>query len=207
MDPTLIAVLGMLIGLALLIIEFFVPSGGMIFIFACICLVVGVWGAWKAWSDDSMWAFYTYLGSLFVLAPSSVAGGLYLLNNTSFGDRILLTAPSPEDVAGFSDEVEKLQELVGQRGKTLGLLNPGGMVTVDESRYHCESQGMMIDPNTEVEVVEVDGTRLVVRVPIGPQNSQDIEEDEKVSEPEVETAGTESEGIAPFDFDIPEEAS
>ena len=116
-----------------------------------------------------------------------------------------LSAPKPEDVAGFSDEVEKLRELIGQRGKTLGLLNPGGMVTVDGSRYHCESEGMMIDPNTEVEVVSVDGTRLVVRVPIGPPTSQDTVKEEVV-ETEPPTPDSSADSVIPFDFDIPEDS-
>lgn len=198
MDPALLAVCGLLIGLTLLVLEFFIPSGGLIFILACISLVVGVWGAWKAWGDDHFWAFGTYLGAIFIFAPAAIVGGLYLLNNTAYGDRILLKAPKPEDVVGLSEENDKLKQLVGQRGKTLGLLNPGGMVTVDGTRYHCESEGMLIDPGTEVEVVSAEGPRLVVRVPFGPKNSQDMEVVETESKDEADTT--------PFDFDVPDDA-
>ena len=198
MDPALLALCGLLLGLTLLVLEFFIPSGGLIFILACISLVVGVWGAWKAWGQDEFWAFGTYLAAMLIFAPSAVIGGLYLLNNTAYGDRILLKAPKPEDVAGLSTENDKLKELVGKRGKTLGLLNPGGMVTVEGTRYHCESEGMLIDPGTEVEVVSAEGARLVVRVPFGTQNSQDKEVVQ--AEPEDEASTT------PFDFDLPDDA-
>ncbi|MFK7820564.1 MAG: NfeD family protein [Planctomycetaceae bacterium] len=200
MDPVLIALCGLLIGLALLVLEFFIPSGGLIFVLACISLVVGTWGAWHAWGADQFWLFGTYLAAMFVLAPASVIGGLYLLDTTSLGDRVLLEGPKPDEVAGFGDEVQKLREMIGQRGETMGLLNPGGMVIVDGNRYHCESPGMMIQPGTEVEVFDVESNRLVVRVPISDETSQDttvaVTENGEADQPEGES-------LEPFDFDLP----
>ncbi len=198
MDPVLLAILGLIIGLALLAIEFFIPSGGLIFVIACVCLVVGVWGAWRAWGMEHRPWFWTYVGSLVVLIPGSLAGGLYILNNSKFGDNVLLRPPSAEDVDGFERESDRLRELVGLRGTTLGLLNPGGMVIVNGERHHCETPGMMIDPQTEVEVIEVNGNRLVVRVPFESETSQDTPESGS------EVAATSDEGES-FDFDVPED--
>jgi membrane-bound ClpP family serine protease len=201
MDPVLLAVCGLLIGLALLVLEFFIPSGGLIFVLACVSLAVGAWGAWTAWGDDQFWLFGTYLAAMFVLAPASFIGGLYLLDTTSLGDKILLEGPKPDEVAGFSDEIQKLREMIGQRGETMGLLNPGGMVIVDGNRYHCESPGMMIQPGTEVEIIDVDANRLVVRVPIVGSISQDTE----VAAAEVAKVDpAEAESLEPFDFEVPE---
>lgn len=204
MDPTLIAGLGLIIGLALLIIEFFIPSGGLIFVVACASLAAGVWGAWQAWADVSMVYFWTYVGTLTVLAPSAMFGGLYLLDNTSLGDRVLLTPPTIDEVDGFERESNKLRELIGKRGKALGLLNPGGMVIVEDLRYHCETPGMLVDPGTEIEVIDVSGNRLVVRVPFESETSHDIGLATTEDEP---SAGTQqpADGVESFDFDIPED--
>jgi membrane-bound serine protease (ClpP class) len=43
------------------------------------------------------------------------------------------------------------------------MLNPGGMVTVEGQRLHAFSEGMMIDPDDWVEVLEVRGSRVLVR--------------------------------------------
>ena len=201
MDPAIIAVVGLLIGLALLVIEFFIPSGGLIFVIACVSLVIGTWGAWKAWHAESFWLFGTYLAVMFILAPTAIVGGLYLLDTTSLGDHILLKAPKPEEVAGISKEVEKLAELIGKRGKTLGLLNPGGMVMVEDTRYHCETPGMMIDPGSEIEVIAVNGPRLVVRVPIEVETSNNSEAE--VAATETVQSGDED-TLESFDFDLPE---
>lgn len=203
MDPALLAILGMLIGLALLVIEFFIPSGGLILVLACISLLSGVWGAWKAWGQDDPSMFATYLGLMVLLIPGAVGGGLYILNNTALGDRVLLRGPTPDEVAGLNTETEKLRTLVGSRGKTLSLLNPGGLVLVDGTRYHCESRGMMIEPQTEVEVLDVDGTRLVVRVPSEGQTRQDTDSESE----EVRIADASDSTSEGFDFEIPEETA
>lgn len=200
MDPVLIAVCGMLIGLTLLVVEFFIPSGGLIFILACISLVVGTWGAWKAWGGQESWMFATYLGLMFVLAPGSIVGGLYLLNNTSLGDRVLLKPPAPEDVEGFQKQNDQLRELIGQRGTTHGLMAPGGMVHIEGTRYHCESLGMIIQPSSEVEVIDVRGNRLVVRVPLEDDSSQDTDV------PAQNLAATDEPDEEGFDFDVPEDS-
>jgi membrane-bound serine protease (ClpP class) len=208
MDPALIALCGLLVGLALLVLEFFIPSGGLILILAIVSLVAGTWGAWKAWSPDRMWMFYSYLGLLLVLSPGSVVAGLYLINSTSLGSKILLDGPEQDEIIGFRKSAETLRELIGQRGETLGLLNPGGMVTIDGTRYHCESPGMTIQPKTEVEVIEVQGNRLVVRVPLGDAIRQDsTADDAKVAGRDDQTVvAQDDETLESFDFDVPEDS-
>lgn len=208
MDPALIALCGLLIGLTLLVLEFFIPSGGLILILAIVSLVVGTWGAWKAWSPDHMWMFYSYLGLLFVLSPGSIIAGLYLINTTSLGSKILLDGPEQEEITGFRKRAETLRELIGKRGETLGLLNPGGMVTVEGTRYHCESPGMTIQPKTEVEVTEVQGNRLVVRVPLGDAIRQDNSADNAtaVAQDDATVVAQDDETLESFDFDVPEDS-
>lgn len=200
MDPALIAFCGLLIGLALLVLEFFIPSGGMIFVGAVVFLLAGIWGAYKAWFGTDPQMFAIYIGMLIVLIPGSVGGGLYVISRTSLGDHVLLKAPELENLTGNTAEVDRLRSLIGQRGRTLGLLNPGGIVVIEGDRHHCESPGMLIDPNTEVEVVDVKGIRLVVRVPLSGETSQDtaVVDAGPVPDAEPETQDEES-----LDFDIP----
>jgi hypothetical protein len=52
---------------------------------------------------------------------------------------------------------------VGSFGTTATLHTPGGITVVDGKRYHSESKSFMIEPETQVKIVGVDGTRIVVR--------------------------------------------
>lgn len=162
MDNSHIAILLLVVSLVLLIAEVFIPSGGMILITALVCLVASVWFAWRAWADNPA-AWWTYIASVIIIIPSVAGAVLYWFPKTSMGKRILLEAPTPEEVSAYDEEAARLQKLVGERGETLTLLNPGGLVLVAGERHHCESEGLMIEPREPVEVVRVSGNRLVVR--------------------------------------------
>ena len=163
MDPEILAIVMLFVGLALLIAEVFVPSGGMITILAVVCIAVSIWAAQQAWWETARGIWWSYLAALLLLAPSSIAGSLYMLQRTELGRHILLDAPSLDEVTPYAEDEERLSKLLGRFGKTLTLLNPGGMLLVDGERLHCESQGMMIDPGEDVEIVAMQGNRLVVR--------------------------------------------
>jgi membrane-bound ClpP family serine protease len=68
-----------------------------------------------------------------------------------------------DEVTPYQEEARQLMRLVGHIGKTLTMLNPGGLVEVDGTRQHCESEGMLLEAGTPVEIVAVKGNSVVVR--------------------------------------------
>jgi membrane-bound serine protease (ClpP class) len=175
MDPKILAIVMLFIGLALLIAEVFVPSGGMITILAVVCIAVSVWAAHQAWWETARGIWWLYLAALLLLAPGAIGGSLYMLQHTGLGRHILLDAPSLDEVTPYAEEEHRLKQLIGKRGITLALLNPGGMVTVDGERLHCESPGMLIERGEEVEVIGLKGNRLVVRLAQDADNEMSAE--------------------------------
>ena len=163
MDPSYLAVVLLVLGLALIICEVFIPSAGLIAAFATLCLAGSIACAWSAWWYKSPASFMIYLVSLLILIPSALSGAFYVLPRTAFGRQVLLEGPDLKDVTPYQDEQRQLQGLVGRIGKTQTLLNPGGLVIVDGTRQHCESEGLMLEAGTPVEIVAVKGNRLVVR--------------------------------------------
>lgn len=158
-DAAVLATLLLLLGLFLLGLEFFIPSFGMILAIACVALVVSFWSACKAWWGVNPGFFWTYVLILIAGIPGSLLSAITIMQKTSFGNRMILRPPPP---------VEKhlqnpLDELIGQRGTTQTLLTPGGMVSVNSERFHAESLGMLIEPQTPVVVVAARGNRIVVR--------------------------------------------
>ena len=69
---------------------------------------------------------------------------------------------------------------------------------IDGERLHCESEGMLIDPGQEVDVVAVKGNRLVVRL-VG---SQDESAQAAGDGPPREADPTNDDSR--LDFDIPQ---
>ena len=196
MDPSL-AVILLVIALVLLVGEVFIPSGGMILITACVCLAASIFFAWRAWWADDAVAWWIYVASLIVVVPSVIAGMLYWFPKTTMGKRVLLEAPMLSELTAFDDEVARLEKLIGQKGQTVTLLNPGGLVLVEGERHHCEGDGMMIDPQETVEVIGVSGNRLVVR-PATP----DVED---VKTPAIDEPKSAIPQDSPFEEDQPDD--
>lgn len=198
MDYATLSILFLLAGLVVLVAEFFVPSGGFLGILSVISLVVSVWCAWKVWGKTSPVIWYIYLGSVIVLVPSVISGVLYLLPRTEFGRRVILDAPSPEDVTPYVEKRNHLEELISKRGVTESLMMPGGIVRVEGERMHAQSEGLSIESGQEVEVIGIKGNRIIVRVPN--INSQQLEPPKQEAEDQKVTPQDELE--EPFDFEI-----
>lgn len=168
MDYSHASVLLLLISLALLITEVFVPSGGFITALMLLTLGGSVFCAFRAWWETNPTLWWGYLGSVLVLLPAVLIGAFTVFPRTAYGRRVLLDAPSPDEITPFAKEQLELQSLIGQRGFTVTPHSPGGMVTVEHRRYHSETRGMMLDAGESIEIVAVKGNRLVVRLADAP---------------------------------------
>jgi membrane-bound ClpP family serine protease len=191
MDYGLLAVVLLFAGLGVLVLEVFVPSGGVLAIITTITLCLSLMCAYAAWAQQYPMVWWGFCGLVVLLIPTTLIGAFYVLPRTPIGKRALLVAPDADDLRPYTEDEARLNKLVGQYGRTLTLMNPGGMVLVAGQRLHAFSEGMLVEPDTSVEVVEIRGTRVVVR-PGEPPETTD--------EPDGERSGTST-----LDFDVPAE--
>jgi len=205
LDYPSLAILMLMVGFVLIIAEIFLPSGGLILVMCVIAFIASFWSAYKAWYGISSLAFGLYLAALVVLIPAFVIGSFQIFPRTPMGKR-LIGAPTTEEVTPYIEEQAHLQSLIGQIGKTITPLIPGGMVSVDGERLHAFSEGVLIDPGVDVEIMDVRGTRVVVREAVDVPKPQP-------AEPEVPPASSDvflTDGDAnpdderPLDFDVPQ---
>jgi membrane-bound serine protease (ClpP class) len=184
------AILLLFAGLAVLVAEVFLPSGGLLFCITAVALITSVSFAYAAWWQSNPAAFWTFCAFLLMMIPAVVIVAFSWLPRTRFGKKILLEAPEPEQLTPYAEQSVRLSQLVGKSGVTNTLLNPGGMVTVEGERHHAFTDGLLLDPGVPIEVVDVRGTRLLVRPPSNKMAAPgDAGDDE----------------APPLDFDIPEE--
>jgi membrane-bound ClpP family serine protease len=125
-----------------------------------------------------------------------------LLESTVIGERILLKAPSLSEVTPYQDEQRRLESFVGRVGVAQTLLNPGGLVRVEAAKLHAFSEGMLIDSGTAVEIVEVRGTRVLVRPARTAPGTARAEEPRE--EPFLADSRDADRPAAPLDFDLPQ---
>ena len=162
-DAGVLATILLIVGLFLLALELMIPSFGMIGILSAISLLISAWSAWQAWWGTSPGFFWTYAAFWLLGIPSVLGGMLFLLQNTSLGDRIVLRGPAGHVPVSRPGAKNPLHDLVGKTGTAASLLTPGGMVIVNNERFHAESPGMMIESGSRVQVIDVKGNRLVVK--------------------------------------------
>src|SRR5690625_555069 len=65
--------------------------------------------------------------------------------------------------AGYSSLNVEYEKLVGKSGVTITDLRPVGTIRVDEQDYSAISNAEWIPKQTKIEVVQVDGTRILVK--------------------------------------------
>ncbi|MGV3487963.1 MAG: NfeD family protein [Tuberibacillus sp.] len=64
---------------------------------------------------------------------------------------------------GYDSMNQEYKSLVGKRGKTLTPCRPVGNIDIEGKSYSAMADGIWVEPNTEVEVLSVDGTKIVIK--------------------------------------------
>ena len=190
MDFLVWAAILLCIGLALAMLEVFVPSGGLIGFLSMLAMLGAIVLAFR----HGPWSGIGFLGLAVFGVPAGLMLALQWWPKTPMGRRILLPLPSSEEVLPDSDKRRSLKNLVGKIGKAKSLMLPSGAVDIDGGTVDALSEGMAIEAGQWVKVVEVRGTRVVVRPtderpasPISPAHDQALDQP------------IESVGLDPFD--------
>jgi len=163
MDPQLLVFAFFFAGILLIFAELFVPSGGTIALMCACCFLISGYYAYQSWYAAYPFLWWLYVGAIIILIPAAIFGAFQLLTRTSLGNRMLMPAPTLEEVTPYQDEQARLERLIGQQGRALNLMTPGGMVLVNGERLHATSDGLVIEADSLIEVIAVRGTRVVVR--------------------------------------------
>jgi len=172
MDPWIWAVLLLLVGMGLVVMDIFLPSGG-IFAFLAVGAILGA--IWLGFSHNSVVGVMV-LGGAVVGTVAVVALALKYWPSTALGKRMLLPVPSSNDVLPENNPRKTLEALVGRVGQAKSPMLPSGMVVIDGLNVDAISEGLPVEAGQRVRVVEIRGNRVVVRgLPEEPkdENQQD----------------------------------
>jgi membrane-bound ClpP family serine protease len=179
-------ILLLLLGLVLVLLEVFVPSGGVIGVLAVLSVMGSVVMAFTSGPATGM----TFLLLALVALPGAFSFAIKIWPETPLGRRILIRIPTSQEVLPDSPHRRSLQELIGKVGRAKSLMLPSGAAEIAGHTVDAVSEGVTIEPGTLVRVVEVRGTRVVVR-PAG-QETPAAHAEDQLSRP------IESLGLDPF---------
>jgi membrane-bound ClpP family serine protease len=179
------------LGLLLLLVEVFIPSGGMIGLGAIACLVLCLWYAF---------AQSLALGAIFMLIdlvalPLTASLAFSLWSRTPIGRKFFLHPPQPEEIE-VSHTDHHVNLMVGQVGRTLTPLRPCGHVEVDGRRLDALAEEGFVPADAAVRVIATRSGQLVVRAlldSLAPLREElhepiDLSRPEAGSHPEISTA-------------------
>lgn len=160
MDPLVWSVLLLFLGLGLVCVEVFVPSGGILGFLAIASLMSGIILAFYHRGAEVGFLFLTATA---VAVPAALVVAFRYWPKTPMGRRLLLEIPSGEEVLPDSPKRQQLRQLVGKLGVAKSLMMPSGAVVIDGATIDALSEGMSIEAGQRIKVLEVRGTRVLVR--------------------------------------------
>ncbi len=142
-------------GLAVVVVELFIPSAGMLGVLATLLLVSGIVCAFL--SDFNSGAM-VLLGTVLAL-PILLMAMIKVWPKTPIGKRILLKDMKLEEV--LPDDPFSA-DLVGQLGIAKTKMLPSGIVLINHQKFDAISDGFAIDVGQPIKVVDIRGNHIYV---------------------------------------------
>ncbi len=167
----------MLVGLGLVVLELFIPSGGILGFLATIAVVVSVVLGFMSSPGHGVMMLVANV----IVVPAVVALMFKWWPHTPMGRRVLLDVPDEEQLKPHDPELEALKKLRGRVARAHSPMLPSGAIEIDGQIYDALSEGVPIDPGQLVRIVEVQGNRVVVR-PLDEQELQQLSQEQRSEE-------------------------
>ena len=149
-------------GLLLLVVEFFVPSGGLLAIASALAMFASIVIGFLV---SFTWGMIMSM-VVAVIVPITLALTIRWWPYTSMGRAVMNRRPDdpPVDVLPDDEHHRKLKALPGRVGEAINDMLPNGFIRVDGEKFDAVSIGGVIDAGQRIEVVRVEGGRIQVRV-------------------------------------------
>lgn len=144
---------------ALIVAEVFVPSGGLISVFALACLIGGV----VIFFQHSATAGWVGVLLAVVMIPAVLVIAYKIFPRTRFGRNVTLNPPQRQQGDAVPDMAE-LRKMLGASGVVLTPLRPVGMCDFSGRRLECVAESGYVDKGMKVKVISVQSTQVTVRM-------------------------------------------
>jgi membrane-bound serine protease (ClpP class) len=153
------AILLMTVGCVLVVLEVFIPSGGIISILAAVSFIVSIFIAFQPSPTTGMTTGLVFTATTVLAVPTLIALAFKYWPKTPMGKAFLGELPTEEEVL----PQDPRRALLGRVGIARSKMLPSGAVEIDGQMVDAVTQGQAIEPGTYVVVSEVRANRVVVR--------------------------------------------
>ena len=149
----------LVVGLGLIVLEAFMPGFGLPGIAGVILHVVAVVFTWI--NHGPVAALGMTIILLCIIAIAISVSLRSAANGKLSKSRIVLNEKESNE-AGYRSS-EDMQVFLGKEGVTTTVLRPTGMAEFDGVKLNVVSDGEFIQPGNKVQIVQVEGSRILVR--------------------------------------------
>lgn len=184
LDPLAWSILLMLAGCVVLVLEVFIPSGGVLAVLSAAAFVGAILIAFQRGPVSG----FAFVMTTVVAVPLVLALAFHYWPKTRIGKAFLGELPTEAEV--LPDDPHRV--LLGRVGVARSKMLPSGAIEIDGQMIDAMSQGQAIEPGQNVVVTEVRANRVVVRPAKGDERpGRTISTEDMLSRP-IEELGIES---------------
>lgn len=155
LDPLVWSILLMLVGCVVLVLEVFIPSGGLLSVLSAAAFIGSIVIAFQRGPVTG----FTFVMTTIVAVPLVLAVAFHYWPKTRIGKAFLGELPTEAEV--LPDDPRR--ELLGRVGVTRSKMLPSGAIEIEGQMVDAITQGKPIEPGQYVVVTEVRANRVVVR--------------------------------------------
>ena len=147
-----IIIIVILVGIALVTLEIVALPGAICGIFGGILLAIGVWQSYAQYGTTA--GIITLLASIVIAIVL-----LVILLKSGTWKRFSLNESSD----GKTNQVDNATVALGSRGTCLSRLAPAGKAQINNEIVEVHSEGEFIDEGSTVEVIAIEGYKIIVK--------------------------------------------
>lgn len=152
----IIGILLLIAGFVLAAVEMVMPGFGAPGIGAAICLIAGIFA-----TADSLLQGAVITLIVLALLGVMLAVVLWLLSRGKLNGALVLKEEQKKE-QGYISSAD-LTYLLGKRGVAVTDLKPGGTGIFEDIRFDVISEGIYIAKGEQLEIIKVNGSKLVVK--------------------------------------------
>jgi len=154
MNAFTLAVILQLVGVAVVVAEIVLPSGGLLSLLAA---AIFGYSLYLVFHDISTATGMAFLLADLMMLPVFIYAGLKMLGRSPATLRSTLSS-----AAGVTSQSAELEQFRDLEGRALTNLHPSGTVLILGQRLDVVSRGEYIEKGSAVQVVDVTGNQVIV---------------------------------------------
>jgi membrane-bound serine protease (ClpP class) len=155
LDPLVWSILLMLVGCVVLVLEVFIPSGGILAVLSAAAFIGSILIAFQQGPVTG----FTFVMTTVVAVPLVLVLAFHYWPKTRIGKAFLGELPTDADV--LPDDPHRA--LLGRVGIARSKMLPSGAIEIEGQMVDAITPGQAIEPGQYVVVIEVRANRVVVR--------------------------------------------